>query len=309
MSFGASRTTLPSWNRRPSDFLTYAAQLADVADRRSPHDRRRRAACRSPSPSRGSVTMYDAGSRWNSLTAWRPALSRYSKRRSTGDDVGRRRRRAADRVQPVVERRRRRVVAGAQRERQRLRRQMLDQLLRLLLLIEVVLQPPALQPRAAVREHRDDVARLDADVALGACRRRAPPRAAPPASALTDGDGGCRRRTGAGRRRPPSGTMPTSPCADAGAGLRDRLHEQRLPGVQHEEREKDGEKNASFHSTGPATAGRYLGGLEPGRGRRRTAGGSGRGAWRPARCRARRRGDRWPRRRSPRTRAGTGRSR
>ena len=32
------------------------------------------------------LKMYDAGSRWNSLTAWRPALSRYSNRRSTGDD-------------------------------------------------------------------------------------------------------------------------------------------------------------------------------------------------------------------------------
>ena len=72
-----------------------------------------------------------------------------------------------------------RVVAGAQRERAAAATaDRLDQLLRLLLLIEVVLQPPALQPRAAVGEHRDDVARFDADVAL----RRVADERRPPAA-------------------------------------------------------------------------------------------------------------------------------
>jgi hypothetical protein len=35
--------------------------------------------------------------------------------------------------------------------------------------------------------------------------------------------------------------------ARAPGRLRDRLDEQRLPDVQHQEREKDGEENASFH--------------------------------------------------------------
>ena len=105
-------------------------------------------------------------------------------RRRTADDAGGR---AADRVQPVVHRRRRRIAAGAQRERQRLRRQVLDEFLRLLLLIEVVLQPPALEPRALVREDRDDVARLDAHVALGGV-----------------GDERRRERRGRLRRRPPA---------------------------------------------------------------------------------------------------------
>jgi hypothetical protein len=43
----------------------------------------------------------------------------------------------------------------------------LDQFLRLLLLIEVMLQAPAFQSRAFVREHRDDVARFNAHLALG----------------------------------------------------------------------------------------------------------------------------------------------
>ena len=120
------------------------------------------------------------------------------------------------------------------------------------LLIEIVLQAPAFQPRAPVGEHRDDVAGLDANVALGgvADQRR----------------GQRRRRRRAGRRRAPAGPALCrwSPASAAG-GRRGRRASRltRAPAwapasrtapasVQHEEREKDGEKNASFHSTGPA---------------------------------------------------------
>ena len=41
-----------------------------------------------------------------------------------------------------------------------------DELLRLLLLIEIVLQAPALEPRAAVGEHGDHIARVNAHVAF-----------------------------------------------------------------------------------------------------------------------------------------------
>ena len=44
---------------------------------------------RSPSVSVAwTVTMYDTGSKWNVFTACTPALSRYSKRRSTAVEIG-----------------------------------------------------------------------------------------------------------------------------------------------------------------------------------------------------------------------------
>src|SRR5262249_42226427 len=82
--------------------------------------------------------------------------------------VGRRQRAAGLRVERGVERRVDGVGAGVQRERQRLRRLVvLDELLRLALLVAILLQLPALEPRAAVGEHRDDVQRFDAHVTLG----------------------------------------------------------------------------------------------------------------------------------------------
>jgi hypothetical protein len=83
MSFGASRTTLPAWNRIPSDFLTTRLN-SPTSPIAGPHVIVGVSAL-SPSVTVAvALNTYDAGSRWNTLIAWIPALSRYSKRKSTG---------------------------------------------------------------------------------------------------------------------------------------------------------------------------------------------------------------------------------
>ena len=79
--------------------------------------------------------------------------------------------------------------------------------------VEIVLQPPALEPGAAVREHGDDVAGLDADVALGCL---ADERAADGDGGRLDGVGGAGCGA-AGRRRAPPTRRPVA-VAVAGSG-------------------------------------------------------------------------------------------
>src|SRR5205814_10234708 len=72
-----------------------------------------------------------------------------------------------DRVYRAVHGRGERVVRRAKAERERLQAQVVfHELLRLFLRVEIMLQPPALEPRTTIREHRDHVAGLDADIAL-----------------------------------------------------------------------------------------------------------------------------------------------
>ena len=124
------------------------------------------------------------------------------------EDQGRRRRggcvggRALDFVQSAVQCFRRSVVGNAERERQRLRAPELagDQLQGLSLLVPIVLEAPALETRAAVREDGDHLVGLDADVALGRGSYQggavgvAAAAAADSAAAGADGSRGCRMR-------------------------------------------------------------------------------------------------------------------
>jgi hypothetical protein len=136
-------------------------------------------------------------------------------------------------------------VGRAQRERQRLIRRGLDELLGLALVIEVAFQTPALEPGAAVRENGDDAARLDANVAL---------------AGLADQRGGGRRH-GRGRSRRRRRWCRRARTSGRGWGLRYSgnrsgcagrwlgrwFDEQRLPDVQDQERQKDGQEDAAFH--------------------------------------------------------------
>ncbi len=94
-----------------------------------------------------------------------PIFERQLRRRRHGSGV---RRRAGDRVERAVERLRLGLARHAQREGKRLLLAELvrDELDRLAFLVLIMLEPPALQPRTAVREDRDHVARFNAHVAF-----------------------------------------------------------------------------------------------------------------------------------------------
>ena len=185
---------------------------------------------------------------WNVLTADTPARSRYSNRRSAGAVIGLGGGRAADGIERAVGRRGDLIVRRSQRERQRLGAELvLDELLRLFLLIEVVLQPPALEARAAIREHGDDVVGLDADVTLDRIPNHRLGRWS--RFGRLRGMGGSRSVTGRGRVGDAA-----SPAASGAARHRlvhrlwKRLRGERLINVEHQEREKDGDEDtALFH--------------------------------------------------------------
>ena len=67
----ADADTLPLVEEQPSGLLDVAADLASMSPIAGPHTIVGvSGAIALASPSRGTSTMYDAGSRWNSLTAW-----------------------------------------------------------------------------------------------------------------------------------------------------------------------------------------------------------------------------------------------
>ena len=117
-----------------------------------------------------------------------------------------------------------------------------DELERLALLIEVVLQPPALEAGASIGDDRDDVLRLDHDVALGrVANDDVGARAWRRGSGTVAEHGRGRRALGRQRRR--------LACRRVERRLGRRLDEERLVAVQHQEREKDGNEDASFHES------------------------------------------------------------
>src|SRR3954469_17561453 len=116
-----------------------------------------------------------------------------------------------------------------------------------------MLQSPALEPRTAVRKHRDDVPRLDADIALcGVCDerrgsgRRWHRRCRGGLAGGVRGRCAARRGSnawgGASRRR-----YGCRRCIAVLRWLDRRFDDDGLPHVEHEEREEEGEENASFH--------------------------------------------------------------
>src|SRR5690242_18200592 len=77
-------------------------------------------------------------------------------------------RRRAHGVKRAIQRRVELTVSGAEREGQRLAGQLvLDEFLRLALLIEILLESPAFEASASIREDGNHVTRLNAHVALG----------------------------------------------------------------------------------------------------------------------------------------------
>ncbi len=75
---------MPFWNRMPSAFLT-PRLISVTSPIAGPHTTVGVSGLSLTVTSSRNEKMYDAGSRWNSLIAWIPALSRYSKRKSTGE--------------------------------------------------------------------------------------------------------------------------------------------------------------------------------------------------------------------------------
>ena len=140
-----------------------------------------------------------------------------------------------------------------------------------------MLQAPALEPRAAIREHGDDVARFDADVALRRLadeRRRRRGRGGAGAGIAATAERRIRRCRQAWQS-PPCRCRPaqtSSRLARSGAGFGTGLTNSACQAYSTRNGEEDGEENASFHL-----------GAAPDRDRRRRAGDTGRGAAPPAR--------------------------
>ncbi len=118
-----------------------------------------------------------------------------------------------------------------------------------MLRIQKMLESPALETRAAVREHRDHVARFHAHIVFSrlADDRRSrwrPNRRRRGCRGSGGGRAGYRRRHGrrASSRRGRSGRGGRSRCR-----FWDRFDEQRLPRVQNDKRQENREENSSFH--------------------------------------------------------------
>ena len=119
-----------------------------------------------------------------------------------------------------------------------------NKLLRLLELIEIMLQAPALEARAAIGEHGDHVARFEADVAFAGLADTMPRQATASAAASGVGRGGgdnrcCPARASAAGRLPPWRSRASAPASRRTTGTR-----------REPERQEDREENAFFHYCG-----------------------------------------------------------
>ena len=247
-SSAASRVTVVRDGEQPPGCGGAGPDTAiGIAETRAPLDRRGQTALALDDRHAERQQIRGRDRDWNSFTACRPALSRYSNLSCVAErDRPFTRGRTADRYKAPFNVFETPVSSGTRRENGSgcaPPRSLAMSSTRLLRVVLILLQSPAFQPGASIREHGNEVRRFDADVAFARFAEQRRRRKTARARCGTTGAG--LPAVSARRRLLRALSLP---AAAASRSWRWR-EEERLVDVQNQEREKDRAGGRVFPST------------------------------------------------------------